>query len=428
VTVYVGQGQTLGYEQESALGTNSSTFSDIRWNTDSLTVPSMTRTGVMNPNVGHRHAFDRSDKAIFTEQHQADALTFNTMIRRSASANTAPPIAVFLESAGWNITTTTATTVALYSSTTAWDLGDSGTQYGVPGNAILVKLEDGSSSLDEFYYPVLIAAKATDTVTPGMALPAATANSEPIEVMTTMFPQSRTVVSTKTLSFLYNVRATHTTGEDLAMEMLGCGLSTMGEMTIEPNMPPELAFTFHVSQVDQKNVAIADETFVCGQKFPVITHDCRVELANSADAGGIARTDVILHSATVNWGFAGTPTPGYGSGTKAGIQGYRLDAQTPSITLTADFSKDYWDDMEGSNTSQYLGIVQPTSDLATPAFGVWMPKCHLNHENTVVLNTTDNLITATVQYIGSVADYNSETDNTDEGAAPIYFAISGASS
>jgi hypothetical protein len=298
----------------------------------------------------------------------------------------------------------------------------------VPGNAILVQLADGSSSLDNFYYPVLIAAKATDTITPGMALPAATANSEPIEVMTTMFPQSRTVVSTKTLSFLYNVRATHTTGEDLAMEMLGCGLSTMGEMTIEPNMPPELAFTFHVSQVDQKNVAIADETFVCGQKFPVITHDCRVELANSADAGGIARTDVILHSATVNWGFAGTPTPGYGSGTKAGIQGYRLDAQTPSITLTADFSKDYWDDMEGTNASQYLGIVQPTSDLATPAFGVWMPKCHLNHESTVVLNTTDNLITATVQYIGSVADYNSETDNTDEGAAPIYFAISGASS
>jgi hypothetical protein len=300
--------------------------------------------------------------------------------------------------------------------------------YGVAGNAILVKLEDGASVLDEFYYPVLIADKTTDTITPGMALPAATANSEPIEVMTTMFPQSRTVVSSKTLSFLYNLRATHTSGEDLAMEMLGCGLSTMGEMTIEPNMPPELAFTFHVSQIDQKNVAIADETFVCSQKFPVVTHDARVELANSADAGGIARTDVILHSATVNFGFAGTPTPGYGSGTKAGIQGYRLDAQTPSITLTADFSKDYWDDMEGTNASQYLGIVQPTSDLATPAFGVWMPKCHLNHENTVVLNTTDNLITATVQYIGSVADYNSETDNTDEGAAPIYFAISGASS
>jgi hypothetical protein len=27
--------------------------------------------------------------------------------------------------------------------------------------------------------------------------------------------------------------------------------------------------------------------------------------------------------------------------------------------------------------------------------------------------------------MASVADYNSETDNTDEGAAPIFFAISG---
>lgn len=428
MTSYVGQGQVLSYEVESALGTNTDTWLDVRYNTDSLTIPSQTRTGIENPNMGHRHAFDKSDKPIFTEQHQPDALAFNQYIRRSASANTAPPIADFLASAGWNITTTTATTVATYTSTTQWDLADSGTQYGVPGNAILVKLEDATSDLDEFYYPVLVAAKATDTVTPGMALPAATANSEPIEVMTTMFPQSRVVPSTKTLSFINNLRATHTSGEDLSYEMMGCSLSTLGEMTLEPNMPPELAMTFHVSRNDQKSVAIADETFVDSEKFAVVTHDCRVELADSADAGGIARTDVIMMSAVVNWGYASTIRPGFGDGTLAGIQGYKLDAQVPTITLTGDFNKDYWDEIEGSNTSQYLGIVQPTSSLATPAFGIWMPKCHINWENSVSQEISENLIRATVQYVGSVADYNSETDNTDEGAAPIIFGISGASS
>jgi hypothetical protein len=428
MTVYVGQGRTFGFEEESAFCTNASSFSDIRWNTDSMTIPSMTRTGVPNPNVGQRHAFNRSDKPIFTEQHQPDVLAFNTMIRRAAAANTAPPIANFLASAGWNISTTTATTVASYSSTTAWDLGDSGTQYGVPGNAILVKINDSGNDLHQFYYPVLVAAKATDTVTPGMALPAATANAEPIEVMTTMFPQSRVTPSTKTLSFLLNLRATHTSGEDLAMEMLGCGLSTLGEITIEPNMPPELPFTFHATRVDQKSVAIANESFVDSEKFSVVTHDIRVEIADSNDSGGITRTDAILYNATINFGFAGTPTGGFGLGTKAGVQGYRLDAQTPVITLTADFNKDYWTEMEGSNTSKYLGIVQPTNALTTPAWGIWMPKCHLNHESTLLLDTSENLVRATVQYIGSVADYNSETDNTDEGAAPIYFAISGASS
>lgn len=426
MTSYVGQGQTLSYEVESALGTNTDTWLDIRYNTDSLTIPSQTRTGIENPNMGHRHAFDKSDKPIFTEQHQPDALSFNNYIRRSASADTAPPTADFLASAGWNITTTTKTTVASYSSTTAWDLGDSGAAYGIPGNAILVKLEDAASDLDEFYYPVLVAAKATDTVTPGMALPAATANAEPIEVMTTMLPQSRVVPPDKTLSFINNLRATHTSGEDLAYEMMGMALSTMGELTIEPNMPPELSFTFHVSRNDQKNVAIADESFVDGEKFAVITHDCRVELADSADAGGIARTDVILISASVNWGFACTPRGGFGDGTLTGIQGYKLDAQAPTITLTTDFTKDYWDDIEGTNTSQYIGIVQPTSALTTPAFGIWMPKCHINWENSVSQEIADNMIRATVQYVGSVADYNSETDNSDEGAAPIYFAISGA--
>jgi hypothetical protein len=347
-------------------------------------------------------------------------MNFNTYIRRHGTADTQPFIATLLESAGWNVTTTTASTVASYVSTTAWDLGNSGVAYGVPGNAILVELSDGS------FYPVLVAAKATDTITPGMALPSASENAKDIEVMTTMFPQSRVVPASKTLSFLSNLRATHTTGEDLSFDYAGCAVTALGDLTIKVNEMPELAWTLDVSTVADGSLAIADESFVDGQKPSVVTHDARVELATSNDSGGIARTDVILHEATVNWGFTVEAIPGYGSGTLAGIQGYKLVAGTPSITIKGDYTKDYWDDLEGTNPSQYLGIVQPTTALTTPAWGIWMPKCHLSEEEPVIINRDDNLITASVKYIGSVADYNSETDNTDEGAAPIYFAISGA--
>jgi hypothetical protein len=328
-------------------------------------------------------------------------------------------IANLLESAGWNVATTTASTVAAYSSTTAWDLGNSGVAYGVPGNAILVELSDGT------YYPVLVAAKSTDTVTPGMALPSATENGKAIEVMTTMFPQSRVVPSDKTLSFLQNLRATHTTGEDLSITASGCAVTALGDMTLTPNTMPELAFTLDVATVADGSLAIADEVFVDGQKPAVVTHDARVELATAADAGGISRTDVILHEATVSWGFTAEAIPGFGSGSLAGIQGYKLVAGNPMITIKGDYNAQYWDDLEGTNPSQYLGIVQPTTSLSTPAFGIWMPKCHLADEEPVIINRDDNLVTATVKYMASVADYNSETDNTDEGAAPIFFAISG---
>ena len=428
MTSFPKQGEVLSYAMETALGVDDATFTDIRFQQDSLTLPSHTRTLLPNPNVGHRHAYDRSDKAIPIQAFLDGGLSFSQFIRRASPANTDPPLAFFFESAGWNIARNTVTTVASYVSTTQWDLGDSGVAYGTPGEFVLVKIEDGTSSLDEFYYPVLIAAKATDTITPGMALPAATADTEPIEVMTTMWPRSRVVPATKTLSFFHNSRATHTTGEDLAHEFAGCALKIVGSMTLKPNEAPVLSWTFHVGVVDQQSDAIANEAFADSEKYAVVTHDCRVELGNSVDAGGVARGDAILQEATVDFGFECVPRMGYGAGTLAGLQGYVLRATQPRITLTADYSKDYWDDVEGTNASQYLSIVQPTSDLDTPAFAVCMPKCHIDHENTLILDRSADIVTCTVPYIGSVADYNSENDNDEPGAAPIYFGVSGASS
>lgn len=426
MTMFPSKGETFAIAVETALGTAGS-YSDIRYEQDSLTLPFNTRIGLANANAGHRHAYDISDKPIFLEQFRDGAISFSLACRRHGTANTAPIIANILESAGWSINSTTATTVASYSSTTAWDLGDSGAAYGTPGEFILVKLEDGSSTLDEFYYPVLIAAKATDTVTPAMALPAATANSEPIEVMTTMWPQTRIVPATKTLSCKFNLRATHTTGEDLQFVYSGCGCKSVGDIVLEPGKPIIFPFTLSCCRIVDSSSAIDDESFVDTEKYAVITHDCRVELAVYNDSGGITRTDTILRKATINLGFEGVGQPGFGSGTLAGIQGYALRRGTPRITITADYSKDFWDDIEGTNASQYICIAQPTSALTTPAFAVCMPKCHIDWENALELDRSGDTITCTVPYIGSVADYNSETDNDDAGAAPIFIGIAGSS-
>ena len=415
------QGQTLGYVQESALGTNGGGFGEIRYQ-ENVEFPTSTRTGVMNPNRGHAHPFNFSDKPIFIEKFQEGALSFSTFIRRDASSTM--PIADFFESAGCVVASTTASTVASYASTVAFDLGDSGAAYGAVGNAVLVQLSDDT------YYPVLVSAKATDTITPGMAIPSITANGKTIAAMTTIYPRSRPVVATKSLAFEFHSRATHTTGEDLAYELQGCALNTIGELVLTPSTPPVMQFSFTVGKIDQKTDAIAEETFVCSEAFAIVNDNFKFETAASSAAGGIARGDGILKEAKIAWGFKGVPVIGEGSGVFAGIQGYILQADgMPKITITGEFTKDYWTALEGTNTSQYIGLIQPTTSTTVPAFGFWAPNCHLDPETPPVVDFNgDSYVVATATYICTSAGYDSDTLPEEAGAAPWYFAIGGSAS
>lgn len=423
------EGKTFGYAAETALGTNGGTFSEIRYN-EEVTYPSNTRVGIANPNKGHGHPFDFSDKPIFIQKYRENALAFQTMIRRSASANTAPPIALFFESAGCDISTTTVSSVATYVDESNFDLGDSGAAYGIVGDIILPRINDGTSDLDNFYYPALIAAKATDTIDLAMELPAATANAEPIEVMTTIQPRSQAVSSTKTLAFRRQSRATHTTAEDLTDDLEGCALGGVAEMTLTPSSPVTMDLTFHIGKVDQKNVTFAAETFVDSEKFVVINDNFRFEFAADAVAGNIARADSLCKEAKISWGFKTVPIPSEGDGTFAGIQGYMAQSDGPArVTITAEFSKSHWTDMEASELpSYYIGLVQPTDNLATPAMAFFAPMAHLDPDTPPVVDYSgDSYILATVTYICSSAGYDSDTLPADPGAAPWYFGISGAS-
>lgn len=408
------KGATFSMAQETALGTAGS-YGELRTN-DIPVFPTSTRQLMANPNVGHSHAYDQSDKPIAYEKYQEGAATFSTYIRRASANNAQNPISKLFQSAGCNIATNTGDETITYSSTTAWDV----TSDAAHGQAGLLELDSG------LYYPVLVADYSTNTITPGMAIPSASSSSNAWQLMTTITPRSQTVPTTKTLAFKQNARATHTTGEDLLMTYTGCALSAVGEMVIRPLEAPALEFTCHVGKVAQSSSAIAAETFEDGEKFVIINDNFCFEYADASASGGIARNDGLLIEAAVTFGFEGGPIPGEGSGTYAGLQGYIHRPLIPKVRITQLFTKDYWTELEGSNTSKYIGLVQPTSSLSTPAFGFWMPNAHIDPETPPTIMWADaDYVQATVTYIADSAGYETATLNSDAGAAPWYFAISG---
>ncbi len=423
------QGHVFGFAAETALGTNAGTFSYIRVEPDSIAYTHNPTTLLANENDGHRHAA-KKDKPIPIEVYKEDDLKFGVKIRRAAAANTDPFICKALESAGWSADRTTVTDVSSYSSTIAWSLGDTGDAYGTVGEYILVKLEDsGDTTLDELYFPSLIADKTGDAVVPAVALPAATANAEPIEPMTTCWPISRAVPATKTLSFRDYTRGNYTGTEDLSFEMKGCSLKSVGTISLEINQPPVFSLGFSYADQDAEAVAIPAETLVDSEKFAVLTHSCRCAIVNASAAGGVARTDVILRKADIELGLSSINRVGYGtSACINGTDGYMTVIESAKITITVDFDKSILDEVAGDNTSKLIEIAQPTSSLATPAFAFCLPNCHLDPDTPVDKVEDGNMIHMTATYIGDCAGFDSEVDNDEPGASPFYMAISGASS
>lgn len=408
------KGFVFGYAQESALGTPGS-YGEVRPN-GVPAFPTNTRELAANPNLGHMHAYNQSDKPIAFERYREGAGSFGTNIRRYSSTGAGNPIAEMFESAGCNVTTSSGSETITYTSTTEWAV----TSDAAHGQAGLLELDSG------VYYPVLVADYTGTTVTPAMAIPSAASTTNDWELMTTIYPRSRQVSTTKTLSFEHHSRGTHTSGEDLLYTYTGCALSAVGDMTLTPLGIPALEFTFHIGDVAISSEAISAESFVDSEKFAIINNDFRCEYDDASSSGAIARSDVKLFEAVVTFGFESGVIPGEGDGTLNGLQGFMHRPLVPKVKLTQLFTKDYWTELEGSNTSKYIGLVQPTRSLATPAFGFWMPNAHIDPETPPVVEwERDDTVAATVTYIADSAGYESATDNDDAGAAPWFFAISG---
>jgi hypothetical protein len=416
------RGQTLSYKVETALGTAGGSEKFIRYEDEGLVFPSDIGVWLDNSNNGHQHPYNRSDDPIYDQVYGEGLITIPYRIRRASSADANPPFAEFLESAGWTCNLTPDTTVAGTPAVGSFDLTDN-TGMG-HGKAILVEDTNG------LYYPVLTADLTTDTVTPAMDMPVNTAATNAVEVMSTCYPTSQQVPTTKTLTFYRNTRNTHTSGEDMQFFAQGCALSGAGDIVLEPHQPITTSLTFHCAKHDFVADAIAEETssLADGEKFCFLDDNFNLEFADASSAGGITFADIIMQQATINLGINTMPMNATGSGTIGGVQGWMHDAATsPSVTLILNVAKARWDDMAGANTRKYIGLVQPTTSLTTPAFGFWLPNAR-QHGDPIKLDESRSYYTMQVTYIGDRAGYESDTAITADGAAPCYLAISGAGS
>ncbi|MCP4677730.1 MAG: hypothetical protein GY854_19875 [Deltaproteobacteria bacterium] len=429
------QGQTLAYDTETSLGTSAGSEEEIRYN-EQPKYSTGIYTGIDNPNVGHAHAYARGDKPIWVEKHKENGLSFPVYIRSSATAGGTPPIAEFFESSGCVIASNTArTTVATDAGDDKeWTLTDD--VYGADSSMIA-----GSIELDDerTYYPVLLNnyTSATKTCNAAMELPQNISTTRYYEMMTTIIPYARQVVSTKTLNFLHSTRGGYgsATDEALRHRLSGCALSTSAELSLVHGEAPTLSLTFHVGKVAKNNNTMTTETFKCAEKFGVIDDDFKFEFG-TASASSITRGDKTLYSATIKFGIKTVPIKSEGTGTYAGIEGYMQVPDGPATaTITALWDYSWWngidqDSAPGENTSQYLGFVQPgygvPSSTNRPSFAFWMPNAHLIAQDPVKLEFEDEaVIKGTATFEADCAGYDSGVLNADRGAAPWAFAIGG---
>ncbi len=417
---YSSQGRTLGYRLESALGTGTGSLAEIRHK--ELTSPTATRILVENKPEGHAHAYSNEELPVPLEKYREGALSFTTDIRRATAGDTQAPIATLFESAGCEVNTTGDTTTSGTPTTTSILLT---ADEGDDAEASLIELNNGQ------YFPTLAAAYGSSTITPSMALPSAPSGGNAVEVMSTITPYARPVPVGKSLEFNINTRGTHTSGQDLSYLYNGCACSEVGELSLKFGESPQLSFSFHVGKVADQADAIANESFIGNQQITPIDDNFEVGFAAASYSGGITRARLSMDNndgMTFNWGFTTVPIPSTGNSSYAGLSGtngYMQVASTPTLTFTGFFDSAWMNKLE-TISNYYWHFIQPTTSLASPAYGLWLPSTHLAVENPIeIIYQGADTIKAKITMECTCANYDLEVLNTESGAAPWFFAISG---
>ena len=419
------------FDAETALGTAAGAPKGIRPEA-TPEMPTSPRKLIANSNAGHRHPLNTEAKPIAVEVFRENALKFSTRIRRASAdgATTYPSIGYFLESGGWTRGSSTDTTI----DDVAPDPGefDLAADTVVAGQAILVELPSGA------HVPCLVAHYASPEVTPGVELSATPANGAAVTAMHTYTPATSTtyqVPTNKTLTFIYNSLGYYTAGMDASYTFNGCSLTEIGALEIGAvGTAPTMAFGFHVGKVvGPQSDAIGADSFHDSAPFAVVTDDMEFAIVDADYTGGISLLTKCIKSATVNFGLATTPIGCVGGGSFAGLQGYMLVQTPPTITIDGFFtgdttiSKEVFDELVGSNTSKHVHLIQPTRDVDSPAWGVWLPNCHLqaDAEPTIQFEGDDNTIRFQATFEADLAGFDSLSDIDEVEASPIFFAISG---
>lgn len=417
-------------DTETALGTGASSWKGIRPEEvpDFIFSPG---TLVANSNAGARNPFDISAKPQYYNGVKAGAVKFSSRIRRPSSDGGTPLMSYFMQSAGWTAeassadTTTTGTPTATAIQQTT-DVTDE-------GQAVLIERSSG------VHVPVLCANVAADVITPSIALSAAPAASAAVTTMHTYTPanaEKGEVPTNKTLQFRLNTHGYFDDAlGDLSYLYEGCALGTMGDIEIPlPGNAVTIPLEFHGllkadSDSDFAN-DIAADSFNDSGPFGMITDDVEFAFAVGSASGIGTLVAKMYESMSFNLGVAVEPVPAGGNSSFGGIQGYHMVPTSPTVRFKGYFAGDselekkIHQELRGSNTSMYVHLIQPTRDLDTPAFGFWLPMCHLTEPDSFNIEMKGNTIMFEASMTGSVTGFDSEVTWDYVTAAPAFFAIS----
>jgi hypothetical protein len=410
---------TIGLNVESSAGVPGGTTKEFRWR--EATFPNRPGNLVDQPNLGHEHMADTSDRPLTHSTRIDDGISITYDMRRSNGSDT-NPLVTFLEAGGCNNvqggTSGANDTISVYTSTTDFEVTADSSAIGSAG---LVQLNNG------LYWPTLTADYSTspNAIVPSMGLPSASLATNDYYPTHCLIPgMGVEVASNKTLYFTQQTRAPHTATEDWNFTNAYCALSNFGPLVFEPGAVVSIPMSFHVGKVDDAAGALAASVFLDGEKTLLINDNCEFGFADANASGGIANTTRKFHRLEFTPGVNVVGNTSTGAGSVGDTSAYFADYEPATVKVVVDFSKDDYDQFQSeTQTFKYMHLIQPTDDYTNiPAFGLWFPKCSLMQDG-LILQETENWLTTELTYKLSSATYGSDTSNDSRGNAPWYFAF-----
>lgn len=424
-----GQVGQLRMSVETALGT-ASTYVGLRPEALPASFPA-TRTLFKNSVAGHQNALKQEKPEALTVLKE-NAFSVDLRIRRATADGGTPDLVKIFESAGWKSVVCSGATTLTGTPTVSSLIQASNVV--AEAQFVLVQLPSG------VHIPVFVNNLSTATITPHVKLSAAPSTGALVNPMHTLSPISTTgfkVAANKTLSFILNTKGFYDDAfDDLAFRMKACALASVGEIVFGTSAGtiPLIPCTFHGVPVDMLADDMVADSFGDSEHFALITPDCEFSIQAANAAGDITLVSRAILEARVNLGITVVPLYNEGGTNIGGITGYMLIQSSPTIivrcrfTGDAAFEKKWLTELEGSNTSACVQLLQPTRDLNHPAFAFIMPNCHMDAGQEPIVNISGETIEATVAFTGDVAGIDSDVLVSEVGAAPIYFGISNEAS
>ena len=420
----VGQVEVRG---ESSLGTGTGSWQGIRCESMPA-VPASTVKLIENNVAGHRNPLER-ELPVAVDVYREDAFSITMRIHRESTDGDTPIMSNFFQSAGWQADVGGATVTSGTPTTQAIDVSSATGM--AAGECVLIEVTPG------VFHPVLVADLTGSTITPSIALSDAPAASEVVEILNSVTPTTSSayqVPTDKTLQFRVNTHGTYNDAtSDLSFLARGCALSSVGALEIGPvGSFPTLEYTFHAGDITPQENDISADSFQDSSHFVVINQDAQFAIANTNSGSGVTSlTTKHFQKLTFNLGLKVMPVPGVGAGGLNGLQAYMLVQDAPTVMIECvytgdtDYSRKFFDELHSHSSRQYIHFTPPTSDLDNPAFGVWMPNCHLMPGAEPTIDVSRDFITCQATFQATTAAWGGNDDIDEVTSAPIVIGISG---